>query len=205
MKNLTLIIALFFGWTGAVNAQVNLDDEMMKGSTLRISEGMTLVYGADYFGKKFDIVFKIKSLNHQVVFEYEMLNENNNKGTLTMTKEALEMARAQDNYYHEGGDRLLEYATSIWVSKLVFNDLISNGEVTISTDGGASQVKLQGAIVGHDFKFFDATENEEADDLSYVYAQSEDGKVKYWISLNKYNPIILKMEMGWSIWLKEIR
>ena len=30
-------------------------------------------------------------------------------------------------------------------------------------------------------------------------------KEKYWIHLNHYNPLILRMELGWSIWLKEMR
>ena len=34
---------------------------------------------------------------------------------------------------------------------------------------------------------------------------SFDGKVKYWIHLSEDTPIILKMDLGWKIWLKEMR
>jgi len=122
-----------------------------------------------------------------------------------MEKEALEIARAQDNYYHEGGIIELPTQTSIWVSKLVFNELIASGEAVISTDGGATQVNLQNAEVKHDGDIINTTTNTKINDLSYVYAESVDGKVKYWISLSEENPVILKMEMGWSIWLKEIQ
>ena len=205
MKYLTLVATIILGFSNTLSAQINLEEESTKGTILEVSEGMTLVYGMNYFGNEFDVTFKIKSLNQQVVFDYETLNEKNNKGTLTMGKEALEIARAQDNYY-QGEEKIdLQTQTSIWVSKLVFNELISVGEVAISTDRGATQVTLQGVKAGHDGDITNTTTNTEITDLSYVYAESADGKVKYWISLSEEKPVILKMEMGWSIRLKEIR
>jgi hypothetical protein len=41
--------------------------------------------------------------------------------------------------------------------------------------------------------------------LPFVYAESKDGSAKYWITLNKSNPMILKMDLGWSITFKEMR
>jgi len=134
MKNIAFIATFIFGFTGATFAQINLEEESTKGTVLEVTEGMTMVYGANYFGTEFDIIFKIKSLNQHVVFDYEILNEKNNKGTLTMEKEALEIARAQDNYYHEGGIIDLPTQTSIWVSKLVFNELITNGGMDAESD-----------------------------------------------------------------------
>jgi hypothetical protein len=202
MKKFTLLTALLFGFN-ILFAQINLEEEIAKGNSLEIKEGMTLVYGMDYFGKKADVYFHIKSLNHQVVFDYEGTGERKNSGTIIMAEKALEMARAQDNYYHEGGKKNLENQTTIWVSKLVFDKLVSQGEVSISTDGGASQVRLIDGVVQHNFPIVNV-ENTETN-VSCIYAATSDEKVKYWVSMNEDNPVILRMEMGWSIWLKEVK
>lgn len=202
MKKYTLLTALIFGFN-ILFAQINLKDELTKGNSLEIKEGMTLVYGANYYGNEFDINFHIKSLNHQVVFDYDGTGGRDNSGTIVMAEKALEMARAQDNYYHDGGKKNLENQTTIWVSKLVFNKLISQGEVSISTDGGASQVRLLNGVVQHDYNIRNV--NKEETSISCIYSATADEKVKYWVSLNEDNPIIIKMEMGWSIWLKEVK
>jgi len=203
MKYISLLAILFFGFNTTVYSQFDLQSESAKGTILKISEGDVLIYGGNYYGTEIDLEITVKSLNQEVVFDYEMMNERNNKGTLKISGKALEFARAQNNYYHEGGFKDLENQTSIWMSDLVFNELIETGEVTISTDQGASQVVLQNSNIGHDYSLTIA--GEEIKDMSYVYSESKDGKVKYWISLDADNPVVLRMEMGWSIWLKEVR
>lgn len=202
MTKFTLFTACLFSFN-VLLAQVNLEKELASSNSLEVKEGMTLVYGANYYGNEFDINFHIKSLNHQVVFDYDGTGGRDNSGTIIMAEKALEMARAQDNYYHDGGKKNLENQTTIWVSKLVFNKLVSQGEVSISTDGGASQVRLMDGVIQHDFPITNV-ENAETN-ISCIYAATADEKVKYWVSLNEDNPIILRMEMGWSIWLKEVK
>ena len=198
------LFALSFIFCAPSFSQIDLDKEMMNGSTLLLRKGMTLVYGVSFEGSEYDFIVHLNSFDEGIAFDYEMTNAAGTKGRVVMSMEALTNARSQNNYF-EGGEMNLVDQTTIWVSKTVFNELISNKESMISPDGGNSSVMLQGARVGHDYSFFNAISNTTFNDLSYVYAESEDGKAKYWIHLRKYSPLILKMDLGWTIWLKELR
>lgn len=203
MKKLLLLAAVIFGIASTSKAQFNLDDEMMKGSTLLFSEGQKLVYGVDFYGNEYDFIVTITSLDKGISFDYEMTNASNTKGSVFISAEAMDDGLAQNNMF-SGGEMMLLNKTTVWVSQKVFTDLEEDGAVGILPDG-VNQVKLRQKSIGHDYKAYDGVDKEEMNDLSYVYAESDDQKYKYWIHLNKYYPLILKMDIGWSIWLKEMR
>jgi hypothetical protein len=205
MKRLLVLMTLIAGISFQPKAQIDLDSETMKGSTLLLQEGQTLVYGVDYYGDEYDFIVNVKSLKDGIEFDYKMTNDAGTEGTVNMSKEAVEKAINQFNYFG-GGKVDLEDKTSVWVSTKVFNELVSSAAAsTISADGGKTQVELEGAEPGHDFTVHNAISGKDMDNISYIYAQSDDGKAKYWIHMSKYNPLILKMDLGWKIWLKELR
>ncbi len=204
MKKLILVLAIsmFFGFQSF--SQIDLDNEMMKGSTLITMPGQILVYEVDYYGITYDFIVNVKSLTDGIEFDYEMTNADSTKGTVKMSKEAFEDAVAQSNYF-SGGLMDLTDKTTVWVSKKVFNDLVNTGKATISPDGGGSYVEIANPAAGHNYEMYNAISDRTFDDISYVYAESPDGSVRYWIHMSKYNPLILKMDLGWTITLKELR
>lgn len=204
MKKLLLLLALISFISIQSQSQIDLDKEMMKGSTLILMPGLILVYGVDFYGEEYDFLVHIKSLEDGIEFDYEMTNDNNTSGTVKISKEALESATAQNNYF-SGGEMNLVDQTTIWLSKKVFMDLVENGTATISPDGGTTTGEINVVKVGHDYELYNAIVDVAFDDISYVSAESPDQSWSYIIHLNQYSPLILEMWVGWSIWLKEIR
>ncbi len=204
MKKISLFAAIFIFLTIQLFAQIDLDEHILNGSTLLNFENTTYVYEVDYYGIKYDFIVTVKSLSDGITFDYEMTNAAKTKGTIIMTKEALENAVNQYNHF-QGGEKKLTDATTVWVSKKVFNDLVEKGEAVISPDGGKTMVTIGGATPLHDFTMHNAKSDEKMDDISHIYAESEDGKIKYRIHMSEYHPLILKMDLGWTITLKELR
>ncbi len=204
MKKLAFITALFFGITFHSSAQLEYD--IMNGSTLILSEGLILVYGVDYHGTLYDFIITIKSLENETVeFDYEMTNAAGTKGKVKMSAEAINNATAQNNYF-SGGTLELNNMTSVWLSKKVFNELTGvKGKSTISTDGGKSNTELIAQRVGYDYSLYNAISKTTFEDISYFYAESADASVKYWVHFSEHAPLILKMDLGWKIWLKEMK
>ncbi len=204
MKKILFTIILLAGICMQAVGQIDLMKEKMDGSTLVVMPGQILEYEVNAFGSSYMFTVYVKSVKDGVTFEYEMTNDEKTKGIVHISKEAMEKAIEQMNKF-SGGEVRLENRTTVWVSEKVFNNLISTGKAKISTDSGKSHTIIQGAEARHDFSIYNAISNKKFDDISYVYAQSEDGSAKYWIHLSERNPLILKMDLGWTITLKKLR
>lgn len=195
-----LAYSLFF-----FSAWAQAYDQPARGSVLKLGPGATLVYDVDFYGSQYDFIVHLKALDDNgLSFDYEMTNPNRTRGAVHMTTEALREATAQFNYFR-GGEATIDDKTSVWVSAAVYQALAGEGgAATISTDGGNSTVKIVKSKTGHDYAVINAIRQEEIRDLAYLYAESEDGEVKYWIHNDPDNPLILKMDLGWKIKLREI-
>jgi len=205
MKKLLLLIAFISFFSIQSQAQIDLDEEMMNGSTLMLQPGLILVYEVDFYDFTYDFLVHIKSFEEGIEFNYEMTNDENTSGTVKISKEAFESATAQKNFF-SGGEMNLTDQTTVWLSKKVFMDLVEKGTATISPDGGTTTGEIKVIEVGHNYDIYNAINDETMDDISYIFAESPDGSWSYVIHLSKYNPLILEMDLkDWSLWLKEIR
>ncbi len=203
MKNLIFVITMLIGLNIPAMAQLELD--IMKGSTLVPQEGTILIYEVDFYGNSYDFLVLIHEIKKdKVVFEYLMTNPNQTSGSITMTAEALESATSQFNFF-SGGPVTLEDMTSVWISRKVFGELTGEkGRSTISPDGGQTRVELIGKKVGYDYSLYNHISERQFDNIAYYYAESADGDIKYWIGTSRGVPIILRMDLGWKIWLREM-
>jgi hypothetical protein len=91
--------------------------------------------------------------------------------------------------------------TTVWVSNAVSDELEKQGKSKISTDGGANWIELQRKYFNYDYSIKSKTGT--ISDIGYMYCENSDGSAKYWIQTGG-NPLILKMDLGWSITLKEM-
>lgn len=205
MKNLFLIAAIIIGLNSKSFSQFNFDDHLFKGSILVPSVGSLLTYEVNYFGDIYDFVVHIKKFDENgIEFDYTMSNETNISGSMKITKEAYESSNTQYNYF-SGGPLTLNDQTSVWMSKKVFAELISeSGKSTISSDGGSTESEIFNVGAFHDFELYNTISKTTIKDVSYLFAMTEDETEKYWIHLSKSNPIILGMDLGWTIWLKQM-
>jgi len=206
MKKLIIFISLLIFLSVVKQSSAQLEFDNMNCSTLMLREGLILVYGVNNFGTEYDFILTINKMTAtNIEFSYMMTNSGGTTGVVTMSENAILNAVAQYNYF-VGGSVELTDMTSVWISKKVFNDLTGEvGKSTISTDGGKTLVELKAVEVGYDYSLFNDISKTQFDNIGYFYAETDDQQMKYWIHFSEYMPIILKMDLGWQIWLKEIR
>lgn len=200
---ITPIILLMVFVTKPVLAQPTQEYDILKGSTLVSMVGTTNIYEVDFNGTKYDFIVSVTE-NHSekgIGFDYQMTNANKTAGTVFMSVEARKNAHMQNNYF-SGGEMDLTDMTTVWISDKVYDELEKNGESKISTDGGDTWVVLKRKYYNYDFPI--QTKAGMKAEFGYMYCESDDGSAKYWIQTGG-NPIILKMDLGWSITYKQFK
>lgn len=201
MKNLIQITLIILLAATSVYAQYQ-EYNPLKGSTLMAMKGGVFTYEVDFYGEKYDFIVTITENTYEkgLTFSYRMTNANNTSGTVNITDNARKTASAQNNYF-SGGEMNLTDMTTVWVSNAVSDELEKQGKSKISTDGGANWIELQRKYFNYDYSI--KTKTGTISDIGYMYCESSDGSTKYWIQTGG-NPLILKMDLGWSITLKEM-
>jgi hypothetical protein len=142
-------------------------------------------------------------------FDWAMTTGDNLNGHIKITAAAMKSATGQNNYF---GPRLknatLTDKTTIWISQDVFTQLskkgsakmdVGNGEETFSvvewkTDNEDKAAFKDNVIV----KGIDKT-------LVTLHVKNDDGSRQLWILNNIQNPLIVKMDLGWTIVLKSVK
>lgn len=202
MKHVIIIAALITGLFTQGLAQVQR--EAGKGTDIELKEGMTLTYELDIRGNKSPFVVTVQSLDEDggIKFSYKRTERASYKDpTVTIAGGAMKIATGQSNQF-SGRNLSLPYRTTVWISEKVFDALTNaSAAATISPDNGRPEVEIKTTSVGYDY----ALEGDKAQkDIAYLYAQSDDEKIKYWIHHNRNNRLILKMDLWWTIRLKSI-
>ncbi len=196
-----MVLSVFV--TNPLFAQPTDEYDFLRGSTLISMVGTTNVYEVDFKGTKYDFIVEVTE-NHSekgLGFDYKMTNANQTAGTVFMSVEARRDAHMQNNYF-SGGEMDLTDMTTVWISDAVYDELEQKGESKISPDGGATWTVLKRKYYNYDFPI--QTKAGLQAEFGYMYCESDDGKAKYWIQTGG-NPIILKMDLGWSITYKQFK
>jgi len=144
----------------------------------------------------YDFVVTIKKLGTEVEFDYRMTNASETAGTVTIKEKGIKEGVAQNNYFG-GGPLPLEDKTTVWVSRKVHAALKKGEPIVINPEG--SDVTLK--FVKND-KWTATMEGKQVE-LPVLYAETDGGQ-KFWILDDADNPIICKMELSFTIELKEI-
>lgn len=197
MKALLLFTALLLANFGTTFSQSPAPAE---SSEVVIKVGTVLVYEVNNEGKKYQFIVTVKKLEQGITFDWQMTAPINIKGTLEMPEEAVENADGLFNYFTAGNTKLTTQ-TSVWISRLMWTEMHSEDEmVAISLDGGEP--------IGF---FRESGENYSTQNMgsavqlktSVLKSLSDAETITVWE--NEKFPIILKMYLGWTIELKEIK
>lgn len=187
MKKFTTIILALVAF--AANAQ-----------TLGLKAGSVLTYLVSANGKTYNFIITIKNWDGDRVFDYEMTAPVSQTGNVTITSAAMSNASGQHNIFG-GGPISLSDKTTVWFSKMVFDGLKKDFQARISCDGG-SPVTLLNNYEDICAVKVDGKETR----LKVIYAEEQSGKpYKYWILDDPANPLILKMDLGWTIQLTDVK
>ncbi len=144
----------------------------------------------------YDFVVTVKKLGTEVEFDYKMSNASETAGTVTIKEKGFAEGTAQNNYFG-GGPLVLEEKTTVWVSKKFYQALKEKKDLVINAEGEDATLKFV-----KDDKWTVTIEGKQVE-LPVLYGETDKGQ-KFWILDDPENPVICKMEISFTIELKEI-
>jgi hypothetical protein len=183
--------------------QIKNDDG--SSGTYFLEKGDKLVYHVTAGGNEYDFIVTLNSagLGGPIDFNYQMTNASKTKGHINISSDARSKATKYINYF-SGGDLNLTDASAVWLSSESYLDLPTKSTDMTFDDG--------------DEESFYRSENLEAEPVVKIKGKNkklkvfllnnsadDDGDKTLWINDSESNPLIIKMKLGFTIELKEIR
>jgi hypothetical protein len=169
-----------------------------------LKKGDKLVYQVNAGGSEYEFIVTLNDPGSNAFdFNYEMTNVNKTNGHVTISNKAKGDATKYVNYFR-GGELKLTDACTVWLSGKNFNDM-PDKKTTMTLDNGTPEtfyrpekdevnpvVKIKG-------------EDKKLEAFMINNAVDGSGNKTMWINDISSNSLIVKMDLGWSIVLKEIR
>ena len=175
-----------------------------------LSDMATAAWQVTTFGGTYNFTVSsiIGNLKDSLSFNWLMTNGPGMNGHILLTAPALDTASAQNNFF--GPDlkiAALTDKTTIWLSKTVFTKLENEG--TCKMDVGAGQEiydVVKDETVNRDKEAFDNEVKVKgvARYLNTIHIKNKEGSRQLWILKDIQNPLIVKMDIGFSLVLKSI-
>jgi hypothetical protein len=163
--------------------------------------GTVLTYDVNMGGKQYKFIATLKKAGDEIAFDWKMTEPINKTGTVNMSAVAVKSADALFNYF-TGGASNLEKETSVFLSKKVFDDVAVNAEVLLKVNGASDTATRMSNAIG-EFNF-----NLNGNLIAVPAWELEGGsEVKYKVVAieSRQFPLIVQMNLGWTIVLTEIK
>lgn len=168
----------------------------LSNAQLSLNTNDKFIYDVEAGGSTYNFTFKIKSLLPSFSFVWQMNNEDAGYGKVSTTAAALATSKKMYNYF-SSGDVTLTNATSVILSKAAYADIIQKKKV-ILFDGDKKFI-----FENPDETDFSYTINGEEKTTKAIYLSDAD-QHDIIILKNAAYPIILKMNLGWTIKLNTV-
>jgi tetratricopeptide (TPR) repeat protein len=164
----------------------------------------TYIYEVIFQGKIYDfrVTNPVVDMASGISFKYKMTGDVGINGVVNISKEAIDTAHVQMNRFGNGDKNLTE-ETSVWLSNEVFNELKTKGESYINASIFSAQVF---EVITEDDPYYAVTVDDETKYIKCIkiVSKSGDDSQELWINDDPKNPLILKMNLDFSIELKQI-
>lgn len=174
-------------------------------STLPLKAGTKLVYQVGGTDQPHELILTLETISLQkIVFSYKFGNDEEMFGTFEMGKNALESARNFHNFFMGNGENLTLEKDSIafFASRLMLKELHNNKKTSLDPFANNENIVFQKSkerenafkINGKYHKIKSIVCMHENDENIYLFTIAND--VNF--------PLILQLEMGWSLHLVRI-
>lgn len=164
----------------------------------------TYIYEVQFQGNTYDFRVTNPKVDMQkgISFKYKMTGDVGINGVVTISKEAIDTAHVQMNRFSNGNKELTE-ETSVWISNAVFKELKTKGESFIQASIFSAQVFQ---VVPEEDPFYVVKVDDQEKYIRCIHLVSKDGddSQELWINDDPNNPLILKMNLDFSIALKQV-
>lgn len=176
-----------------------------------IKPGTRLIYAVEANEQKYNFIVTVKALVPALVFDWEMTEPVNNRGTITHTAAAMVSANTMYNFFSAGPKTLDDNTLSVWISKNVFTGLTKGAKsVMMKMNTNEQPQKMGGAKEDPDeLHILVDGEKETVEEFTAKQLNEAGGPagddVYFSFANSAKMPIILRMKNGFYIGLKEIR
>lgn len=198
MKHFLPFLAAFFLFALAAGAQKK--PAGTPGFNFNIKHGDVLVYAvkADD-GSTYHFEVTVKEYKAGINFDFE-IPEKDLSGEVSISEAAVKTATKYRNFFAEGALELEDECT-VWLSKKNYNELV-RGRTVMDMAGVAERFTNKGAA-SHYFDYKGTRKT-----LSCIKTNNGSGGAdlrEIWVLKNAGNPIIVKMNMEFSIELVQVK
>jgi hypothetical protein len=175
-----------------------------------IKVGTKMVYAVVNGDKKYDFIVTVKQLSPELIFDWEMTAPVNTKGTITIPQKDMQHAMAFYNYFSPGS-LTLDGETSVWLSNDQFNQIKNNRYGIFKLDGKNGKetpMKVIRNTPNMPIPVITPIVNGKPMTLNTIYLNNGilgENMREVVLLDSKDFPIIVKMNLGWTITLKEIK
>ncbi len=171
-----------------------------KASTFTVKPGDVLVYDVENSGDKYQFIVTVKKFGETINFGFTM-PEKGTKANVNIQAAAVKTAVAYNNYFNNK-DKDLSTESSVWLSKKNFRDLATGEKQTTMDVGSGAETFVREQTSTQKLKY------KGVEKIVTVYkvanANATDRReLSVLTELN--NPLIVSMNLGWTITLKEVR
>lgn len=175
-----------------------------------IADIKTAVWEVNFSGSNYDFtVSAIKgSTDSDFEFDWAMTSSSDMNGHIKITQAAMEKAIVQNNRFGASmKNAVFEDKTTVWVSKAVITDLISKGTAKMDVESGEEVFTVvPNTAEERDEEVFETKVKVKGEEkyVNTIHVKNGDGSHQLWILNDPKNPLIVKMQLDWSITLKSI-
>lgn len=165
-----------------------------KESTFSLKAGDILVYHVKNNGEEYDYVVTIDKYDKGVDFSYRLTSKGI-KGSVSIPETAL----------NDGATYLTDFAggnkTTLWLSKTNFRELAAEKQTMMDMGTGIDTFTTKNtSTIKINFKG-----KEKILTIYHVENESATDKKKFAVLTELNNPLIVTMDAGWTVTLKEVR
>lgn len=197
----TLLLLLALTASGWAQKTKNIAPAPKSSAALTLKNGDVLVYEVSRSGENWHFEVTIKEIREAIVFDW-IMPEKNISGQVTLEKSARDKAVIYQNYFADSTESDFVDTSTVWLSKKNFNELKKGSTIMTIDQYGAERFDKKetsslGVIYkgkGMNLRMMRFTNGKTGDDLREI-----------WVLDQASQPLILQMNMGFTIVLKEIK
>ncbi len=182
---------------------IKLEDGSVE--TEKLKKGDKLIYGVNAGGNEYDFIVTLNKANPTDGFDfnYEMTNANKTKGHVKFSFQTAWDTKKYVNYF-KGGELNLKDAITVWLSGSNFADMPSKKtDITLDNNPVETFYRPENDV----YEPTIILKGKEVKLDGFYINNAEDGKGDKTICIQNTsaNSLILKMDVGFTITLKEVK
>jgi len=159
--------------------------------------GNTLTYHLENEGTAYDFIVSELVMDKNISFRWKMTEPANITGTVKINKKALDKATNLVDEFSDLSALVMDNETTVWVSRKIYKSLKTPKPITVKFDGKAETLTFKSN------EKLKVKVNEGVQEVNVLYVESDKGH-QLWILDNDKNPLLIKMQLGFTIELVKV-